>query len=194
MFYNWIQEDTKENYKNFDVSEIFDELYKIQPILFLEIFIEKMKQYSNIMSIIGDSYNMRKCPLLQDNLECLVSWCNVKPDERYDKVFRCAYGYEWDDKKYQWRSIVPLAMSQVKDRKGLALKLMKRIEPTYTNTSWSAERELREDLFDLFECDEDDEIAELAKNQRREYREITEQYKKAKWKMKDGCNALNNCA
>ena len=131
------------------------------------------------MHIIGNSYNIRKCSLLQSNLECLVSWCNVKPDERYNIIFRCIHGYERIDKQYQWNNVVPLAMDQVKDRKGLALKLMESIDPTYTNTSWSKERELMESLFDLFELDRDDEIAELAKNRRREYREITEQYRKS---------------
>ena len=55
---------------------------------------------------------------------------------------------------------------------------MESIDPTYTNTSWSAERELMESLFDLFESDSDDEVAELAKNRRKEYREITEWYRK----------------
>ena len=70
-------------------------------------------------------------------------------------------------------------MNQVKDRKGLSLKLMQGIDPTYTNTSWSAERELRESLFDLFELDRDDEIAELAKKRRIEYCAITEQFRKS---------------
>lgn len=179
LFYSWILDDTKKNYKDYDVSEIFDELYKLQPILFLDTFIEKIEIYSNIMHIIGNSYNIRKCSLLQSNLECLVSWCNVKPDERYNIIFRCIHGYERIDKQYQWNNVVPLAMDQVKDRKGLALKLMESIDPTYTNTSWSKERELMESLFDLFELDRDDEIAELAKNRRREYREITEQYRKS---------------
>jgi len=178
LFYSWIGEDTQENYKNCDVSEIFDELYKVQPILFLETFIEKAEVYSNIMRIIGNRYNIRKNPLLQNNSEYLVSWCNVKPDERYNKVFRCTQGYERIDKQYQWNNVVLLAMNEVKDRKGLALKLMESIDPTYTNTSWSEERELMESLFDLFELDRDDEIAELAKIRRREYREITEQYRK----------------
>lgn len=177
-YYYWIEKDTQENYKNIDVSEIFDELYNLQPILFLDTFIEKIGTYSNIMRIIGDGYHLRKCPLLQNNVEYLVSWCNVKPDERYNKVFRCTHGYERKDKQYQWNNVVPLAMNQVKDRKGLALKLMQSIDPTYTNTSWSAEREIRESLFDLFELDRDDEIAELAKKRRIEYREITEQYRK----------------
>lgn len=178
LFYSWIWEDTQENYKDYDVSEIFDELYKLQPILFLETFIEKIEIYSNVMRIVGDRHNIRKSPLLQNNLEYLVSWCNVKPDERYNKVFRCTHGYESLNKQYQWNNVVPLAMNHVKDRKGLALKLMESIDPTYTNTSWSAERELRESLFDLFESDRDDEVAELAKNRRKEYREITEQYRK----------------
>lgn len=178
LFYNWIQKDTQDNYEDYEVFEIFDELYKLQPILFLDTFIEKIGTYSNIMRIIGDGYHLRKCSLLKNNVEYLVSWCNEKPDERYNKVFRCAHGYERNDKQYQWNNVVPLAMNQVKDRKGLALKLMESIDPTYTNTSWSAERESRECLFDLFELDRDDEIAELAKKRRREYREITEQDKK----------------
>ncbi len=93
-FYNWIQKDTQDNYKDYEVSEIFDELYKLQTILFLDIFIEKIGTYSNIMRIIGDRYDTRKCPLLLINLEYLVSWCNVKPDERYNKVFRCTHGYD----------------------------------------------------------------------------------------------------
>ena len=54
---------------------------------------------------------------------------------------------------------------------------MKSIEPIFTNTSWSKERESRESLFELFEKDEDIEIMKLAIEERKKFSEITDQHK-----------------
>ena len=70
-------------------------------------------------------------------------------------------------------------MKNVQDRKALVYKLMKKIDPTFTGSSWSVEYERREVLFDLFERDKDAEIVMMVKNRRKEYQDITEQFRKS---------------
>ena len=178
VFYNWIKKDIENNYSGFyEISSIVEELYNLQPILFLETFIETVERNSNVCSALKDGYD--KGPLSRIALNDLIPWCNQRPDERYNKVFDCISGYEIIEGTYQWRDCVLAALKNVQDRKALVYKLMKKIDPTFTGSSWSVEYERREVLFDLFERDKDAEIVMMVKNRRKEYQDITEQFRKS---------------
>lgn len=183
IFYEWLKDDIEEKYTiNYDMdinlNHLLDELYKQQPNLFLDVFIENSNKGSNILRMIKYNHQAGTGTLSKNHSDVLISWCNVEPDKRYHKIFDCTYGYEQVEGKYLWKKIALTAMEQVKNRKALALKLIESISPVFTNTSWSKEREPREILFDLFEKDKDKEIVELAKREKKEYSEITEQLRK----------------
>lgn len=149
----------------------------MQPILFLETFIETVERNSNVCSALKDGYHIG--PLSRIALNDLIPWCNQRPDERYNKVFDCISGYDIIEGTYQWRDCVLAALKNVQNRKSLVYKLMKKIDPTFTSSSWSVEYERREVLFDLFERDKDAEIVMMVKNRRKEYQDITEQFRKS---------------
>lgn len=179
MFYKWIKDDIERKYTiNYDFYMILGELYKVQPILFLNIFVENSSNWSNICRIIKKNNRIGKDILSQNHLDVLITWCNTQPDKRYDKIFNFIYGYERVEGKYLWKKITLTAMEQVENRKVLALKLIESINPVFTDTKWSKEREQREILFDLFEKDKDGEIVELAKKKKKKYCENTERYRK----------------
>lgn len=179
MFYNWLKNNIEEKYIiGYDIDMIWDELYKQQPILFLDIFVENSNKGSNILRIIKNDEQEGKGALSKNHSDVLISWCNKNPDKRYHKIFDCTYGYEQVEGKYLWKKIALTAMEQVKNRKALASKLIESISPVSTNTSRSKEREPREILFDLFEKDKDKEIVELAKREKKEYSKITEELRK----------------
>lgn len=179
MFYNWLKNNIEEKYIiGYDIDMTLDELYKQQPNLFLDVFIENSNKRSNILRMIKYNHQAGTGTLSKNHSDVLISWCNVEPDKRYHKIFDCTYGYEQVEGKYLWKKIALTAMEQVKNRKALALKLIESISPVSTNTSWCKEREPREILFDLFEKDKDKEIVELAKREKKEYSELTEQFRK----------------
>lgn len=176
LFYDWVKEDIEKKYRgSHDVFLLLDELYRLQPMLFLDTFVENVERYSNIFNALEDRY--REGPLSKINSAELILWCNQKPDERYNKVFICTRGYDNIEGKCQWRDCVLTALKIVRDRKSLVDKLMDKIEPTFTNSEWSIERERREGLFELFEADDDIEIVNMAKNRRKEYQDLTEQFR-----------------
>lgn len=176
-FYRWVKEDIEQNCKiSYEVSSILSEMYKLQPILFLDVFVENAEHNSNVLRELEDG--IHKGPLSENRTDILVHWCNQKPDERYDKVFDCIFGYEYIEGKYQWGECVIAALNYVLDRKAIVDKLIKKIAPVSTNSSWSVERERRTGLFDLFETDYDVEIVEMAKNRKKEYLDRTEMYRR----------------
>ncbi|MEY8392323.1 hypothetical protein AALA98_13335 [Lachnospiraceae bacterium 45-W7] len=179
MFYNWLKDDIEEKSAiGYDIDMILDELYKQQPILFLDVFIENSNKGSNILRMIKTTNQVGTDTLSKIHSDILISWCNKKPDQRYYKIFDYTYGYEQIEGKYQWKKIAFTAMKQVKDRKSLALKLIESISLKLIITNWGKEREAKEILFDLFVKDKDKEIAELALREKKEYSEITEQLRK----------------
>ena len=179
MFYKWIKDDIERKYAiGHDFHIILDELYKVQPMLFLNIFVENSSRRSNIYRIIKNSNRGGRGILSQNHSDVLISWCNTEPDKRFDKIFDFIYGYERVEGKYIWKKITLTAMEQVKNREVLALKLIESINSVFTDRKWSKEREQREILFDLFEQDKDGEIVELAKREKKKYSENTEQYRK----------------
>ncbi len=177
-FYYWLKDEIERNYiYDHDVYILLDELYKNQPVLFLDIYILNGKKNSNIFRMLRNNGRMRNGMLLRSNFTVLKNWCDEDPDIRYSCVFDCTYGYEKIGGNYKWGEIALWAIKKVKYRKNLALKLMKSIEPIFANTSWSKEREPRECLFELFEKDEDIEIMKLAIEERKKFSEITDQHK-----------------
>lgn len=178
-FYYWIKDEIERNYiYDHEVDILLNELYKRQPILFLDIFILKNKNDSNIFRMLRNNGCMGNNMLLKSNFCVLKNWCDEDPDIRYSCIFDCTYGYEKLEGKYEWGELALWAIKKVKYRKKLALKLMKSIEPVLTYTSWSKEREPRECLFEFFEKDEDVEIMKLAVEERKKFSEITDHHKK----------------
>lgn len=104
-FYEWMKDDIEGNYTiGYDADTILDELYKKQPILFLNVFVENSSIGSNILRMIKKDGRVGRGILSKNHLDILISWCNAEPDKRYHKIFDCTYGYEWEEGKFQWKN------------------------------------------------------------------------------------------
>ena len=71
LFYNWVKEDIETRYRGiYDISIILDELYNLQPILFLDTFVESVEHYSNVLSALKDGYH--EGPLSKTDIDDLI--------------------------------------------------------------------------------------------------------------------------
>ena len=112
-FYYWIKDEIERNYLyDHDVYILLDELYKKQPVIFLEIYILNGKKNSNVFRMLRNNGRMGNGMLLRSNFTVLKNWCDEDPDIRYSCVFDCTYGYEKIRGKYKWGEMVLWALKK----------------------------------------------------------------------------------
>ena len=115
-----------------DFPELLSDLAKIQPVVFLDIFLENNSledyQYRNIFSDFSEE---GKNPLDLISDDTIISWCDQKPQDRYPIIASTvtAFSESKESGTYEWKPIIYKIIDKAPQLNLVLESLMKTIKP-----------------------------------------------------------------
>ena len=158
---------TENRAYSFDYPRLLNRLAELQPIIFLDVFLEgdDIEGYQRRRMFIDD-IERHDNPLSQITDDVLLSWCEVEPTSRYPLVASSMKAFSKSDEtgKCEWKPFVFTILNKSPDLEGI----LEHIDDALRPMSWSGSRadilERRSVLYQELYDHDNEEVAAWARS------------------------------